>query len=130
MPTTQRVTAINPLILRWARERSGLSLAAVAAHFKKAHETIAGWESGTETPTFRQLELLAERLYKRPLAIFFFPSPPEEEDPGSRFRTLPQSELDALEPDTRYALREALAFQESIRELTSGIRVSRDEQSF
>jgi len=116
----QRVTALNPVILRWARERSGLSLAAVAARFKKAPDTIADWESGAEAPTFRQLEQLAEHLYKRPLAIFFFPSPPDEEDPSNRFRTLPQSELEALDPDTRYAVREALAFQESIRELTGG----------
>jgi Zn-dependent peptidase ImmA (M78 family) len=124
MPTRQRATAINPLMLRWARERSGMTLAEVAARFKKAPDTIENWESGADAPTFRQFEQLAEQLYKRPLAIFFFPSPPEEEDAGSRFRTLPQSEVEALEPDTRYALREALAFQESIRELTAGIRAS------
>ena len=101
-----------------------MTVAEVAARFKKPPDTIEDWESGADAPTFRQLEQLAEHLYKRPLAIFFFPSPPEEEDPGSRFRTLPQSELETLEPDTRYALREALAFQESIRELAVGIRAS------
>lgn len=116
----QRVAAHNPVILRWARERAGLSLADVAARLKKRPEIIADWESGTDAPTFRQLEELADHLYKRPLAVFFFPSPPEEEDPGTRFRTLPQSELDAFDSDTRYALREALAFQEGIRELSGG----------
>jgi Zn-dependent peptidase ImmA (M78 family) len=116
----QRVAALNPVILRWARERAGFSLADVAVRLKKKPEIIADWESGSDSPTFRQLEELADHLYKRPLAIFFFPNPPEEEDPGTRFRTLPQSELDAFDPDTRYALREALAFQEGIRELSGG----------
>jgi len=116
----QRVAALNPVILRWARERAGLSVDDVAVRLKKRPEIIADWESGTDSPTFRQLEELADHLYKRPLAIFFFATPPDEEDPGTRFRTLPQSELDAFDPDTRYALREALAFQEAIRELAGG----------
>jgi Zn-dependent peptidase ImmA (M78 family)/DNA-binding transcriptional regulator YiaG len=114
----ERVAALNPVVLRWARERAGLSLADVAVRLKRKPEIVADWESGTDSPTFRQLEELADHLYKRPLAIFFFPNPPEEEDPGTRFRTLPQSELDAFDPDTRYALREALAFQEGIRQLS------------
>ncbi len=115
-----RARAVNPGVLRWARERAGLSVAAVAARLVKPQQVIANWETGEDAPTFRQLEQLAERLYKRPLAIFFFPSPPDEEDPRTQFRTLPQAELDMLATDTRYALREALAFQDSVRELSGG----------
>ncbi|MGA2631632.1 MAG: helix-turn-helix transcriptional regulator, partial [Terriglobia bacterium] len=111
---------MNPDVLRWARERAGLSLPAVAARIKKGEEVVADWETGSESPTFRQLEELADRVYKRPVAIFFFPNPPSEEDARSQFRTLPESEIDTLAPDTRFALREALAFQESVRELTAG----------
>jgi Zn-dependent peptidase ImmA (M78 family) len=115
-----RATAINAHVLRWARERAGLSLEDVAARLKKAVEDVAAWESGTEAPTYRQLEELAAHLYKRPIAIFFFPAPPEEDDPAGRFRTLPQTELAVLAPDTLFAIREALALQESVRELSIG----------
>jgi Zn-dependent peptidase ImmA (M78 family) len=117
---SDRAVAVNPDVLRWARERAGLSLPAVAARIKKGEEVVADWETGSESPTFRQLEELADRVYKRPVAIFFFPNPPSEEDARSQFRTLPESEIDTLAPDTRFALREALAFQESVRELTAG----------
>ncbi|KKL56723.1 hypothetical protein LCGC14_2242570, partial [marine sediment metagenome] len=39
-------------------------------------------------------ERLAYEIYKRPLALFFFPEPPEEETPKESFRTLPQEEID------------------------------------
>jgi Zn-dependent peptidase ImmA (M78 family)/transcriptional regulator with XRE-family HTH domain len=113
-----RATAVNPSVLRWARERAGLSLPEVAVRVNKDAAIIANWEAGTEAPTFNQLEDLAARLYKRPVALFFFPNPPDEEDARSQFRTLPESERDALAPDTRYALREALGYLESLREFT------------
>lgn len=79
---------------------------------------VEAWESGDESPTIGQLERLAYQLYKRPLAIFFFPQPPVEETPSKEFRTLPQLEIDRFEPDTLYALREARSMQLSLRELT------------
>jgi Zn-dependent peptidase ImmA (M78 family)/transcriptional regulator with XRE-family HTH domain len=115
-----RVAGLNKDILRWARERAGLSVEDVAARLKKATATLAAWEEGKDAPTFRQLELLAETIYHRPIALFFFPAPPEEPDPRSEFRTLPSSEIEGLRPDTRLALREGLAFRESLRELTEG----------
>ena len=116
-----RITAVNPELLRWARERAGLSIDDVAARLKKQSEAIEAWESGETAPTYRQLEKLAYELYKRPLAVFFFASPPSEDDPKSEFRTLPENELDTLEPDTLYAIREARAMQESLKSLTGGI---------
>lgn len=115
-----RATALNPRVLRWARDRAGLSLEAVAARLKKPAEMVAAWESGSDAPTYRQLEALAEDLYKRPVAIFFFPTPPDEDDPHKQFRTLPESELAFLAPDTLYAIREAVALQDSVRELRTG----------
>jgi Zn-dependent peptidase ImmA (M78 family) len=67
-----------------------------------------------------QLEALAEKVYRRPVALFFLPVPPEEE-PGQReFRTLPDFDATTLAPDTLYAIREAHAFQRSLLELTHG----------
>ena len=116
----ERATAANPNILRWARERSGRSAEEVARYLKKDASVIESWESGELSPTIGQLEKLAYQLYKRPLAIFFFPEPPEEQTPDREFRTLPRIETENLAPDSLYALREARAMQESLRELTEG----------
>jgi len=79
------------------------------------------WESGEAAPTYAQLEKLAYTVYKRPLAVFFLPAPPAEPSVKKEFRTLPDSELDQLSPDTLYQLRLARAFQLSLRELNDGV---------
>jgi len=116
----ERIGAANPRVLVWARERAGLGRDQVAAALGKAEDVIASWEAGEEFPTYGQLEKLAYEVYKRPLAIFFFPAPPDEKDPRTEFRLLPDFELESLEPDTLFAARQARAFQESLRELSGG----------
>ncbi len=120
----EKATAINPDILIWARERSGLSIDKVASSFKKEAEEIIGWETGHDAPTYSQLEKLAYSLYHRPLAMFFFPETPKEEDVKGSFRTLPQTEKDKLLPDTLLALREAKAKQLALYELNEDINLS------
>lgn len=115
-----KVAALNPEVLKWARERAGLSLNQVATALDKTVEVVASWESGDSTPTYGQLETIAYRLFKRPLAIFFFPHPPIEEDPKTEFRLLPAFELESFEADMLLAARQARSMQESLRELTSG----------
>lgn len=117
-------SGVNPSILRWARERTGYSLEDIAARFKKDVKEIAQWEEGAAVPTYNQLERLAYTYYKRPIALFFFPEPPEEPEPQESFRTLPDFEIQNLQPDTRYAIREAQAMQISLRELTGGTNPS------
>ena len=75
----KHINGINPDILKWARERSGYTVEAIAAFLKKDASIVNGWESGERAPTYVQLETLADK-YKRPVAIFFFPEPPEEPD--------------------------------------------------
>ena len=95
---------INPKTLKWARESANISVEEVAFRMKKAAETVEGWEQeGAHSITYVQLEKLAYEIYKRPIAIFFFPDPPTEVDPRSSFRTIPSSELDDL-PSTFFKL--------------------------
>ncbi|HEX7125603.1 MAG TPA: ImmA/IrrE family metallo-endopeptidase [Thermodesulfobacteriota bacterium] len=114
------VTGVNPRMLVWARERAGQSVDQVADTLGKTADVIESWEAGTAAPTYPQLEALAYRVYKRPLALFFFPEPPDEPDPEHAFRTLPEFELEDLSPDTRYKIRQALALQVSLQELNRG----------
>ena len=121
------VSGVNPEVLRWAREKAGLSIEEIAYSFRKEIEVISSWESGEAVPTYNQLEKLAYSLYKRPIALFFFPSPPDEPDPGKSFRTLPEIEIDKLHPDTLLAVREAKAMQLSVFELVNGINPSQGQ---
>ncbi|MEO8007785.1 MAG: ImmA/IrrE family metallo-endopeptidase [Betaproteobacteria bacterium] len=118
---TTPVAGIQPSVLRWARESQGYSIHDVAQHLKREPAEIAAWEAGTDAPTYAQLEDLAYKLYKRPLAVFFLPGPPVEPSVKKEFRSLPEFELDQLAADTRYQIRIAHAYQISLRELNEGV---------
>ena len=119
---TTPVAGIQPSVLRWARESQGYSIDDVAQHLKREPAEIESWEKpGPAAPTYAQLEDLAYKLYKRPLAVFFLPAPPAEISVKKEFRSLPEFELDQLAADTRYQLRIAHAHQISLRELNEGV---------
>ena len=121
---------VNPVMLRWARETGGFDIDDVVAKLKRKKvtvETVASWEKGTASPTYVQLERLAYEIYKRPLALFFFPEPPEEETPKESFRTLPQEEIDLLEPRLLYLVRQAKVMQENLRELFDGVNPAKKQ---
>ncbi len=110
---------VNPDILKWARNRQGLTITEVAKQLKQPEKVVFDWESGAQCPSYAKLEQLAYRVYKCPLAVFFFPTPPAEESLKEQFRTIPDQELDKLSSDTRYKLRQARLFQLGLSELLS-----------
>ena len=113
------IQGINPDIVRWARERSGYTLQEVAKSFNRDVVTISDWESGAAAPTYIQLEKLADK-YKRPVAMFFFPEPPQEPDFVGQL-ALRSSEIEQLAPSIRILLRQAHARQLSLMELNMGV---------
>lgn len=108
---------VNPNVLRWARESANLTLDEVANKIKKNQEIIASWENGTDSPSYIQLEKLAYKVYKRPVAVFFFPAPPKEDKINKSFRTLPESEFKKLPSALIKQIRKALVIQENLYEL-------------
>jgi Zn-dependent peptidase ImmA (M78 family) len=114
------INGINPSVLRWAREAQGLSVDDVALQLKRQPEEIESWEQGTSAPTYAQLEKLAYKVYRRPLAVFFLPKPPPEPELKREFRSLPDFEIERLAPATRYQVRKARALQISLNELNDG----------
>ncbi|MGD2090675.1 MAG: ImmA/IrrE family metallo-endopeptidase [Candidatus Aminicenantes bacterium] len=108
---------VNPDILKWARQTAGLQVPEVARKMGKEVNTILSWERGDSTPTYIQLEKLAYQVYKRPLALFFFPGPPTEETPRQAFRTLPDHEIEMMSSRMHYLLKQALAMQINLTEL-------------
>lgn len=119
------ITAVNPAILKWARERSGFSLKDLALIMKRDPDELRMWESGESFPSYTALEDLAYRHFKVPLAIFFFPAPPAEDDPVGNFRRLPEYELERFSPDTIRKIRLAQAYQDSLEELFIGSELER-----
>jgi Zn-dependent peptidase ImmA (M78 family)/transcriptional regulator with XRE-family HTH domain len=117
MPVRHEVTSLNPRVLVWARETTGRSIEDVAERLDKTAAVVRAWEEGTAAPTYAELEKLAYQVLKRPLAVFFFPEPPEEPTPENSFRTLPEFGLEDLAAETRYRIREARAQQLALRDL-------------
>ena len=76
---SEPVAGVQPEVMRWARQSIGLSVSDVALRLKRPAEEIEAWEAGDAFPSYPQLEKLAYQIYKRPLAVFFLPIPPEED---------------------------------------------------
>ena len=89
---------VNPDVLRWARDSMRLSLEEVAGRMNKRVSDIEAWERGDESPTYIQLERLAYDIYKRPVALFFFPDVPDEDAVEQSFRTLAGAGIAAYAP--------------------------------
>ena len=108
---------ITPKLLTWARDRAGYSQEEISTnkYFKK----IKLWENGEQKPTYSQLEKLAKK-FKVPVAVFFFPEPPELPPIDESFRTLEAKQLKQIPPRIRLLLRKALAFQLGLQELHFG----------
>ncbi len=113
---------INPNVLKWARTSLRLSLEEVAHKLgtKFEVEMLQAWENGEGAPTYPKLETLAHKIYKRPVAVFFFPSVPEEETPKTEFRTLPDVVVNNLPPEIVKLYRKAKLFQLYLEELYEG----------
>lgn len=110
-------TTVNPDILIWARKTLNLTIDDVSKKIKQDNETIQRWENGEDYPTYAQLENLAYSVYKRPIAVFFFPAPPKDIDIKNSFRTLPGHYLDNLSPEMMKQLRHANSSLENLYEL-------------
>jgi Zn-dependent peptidase ImmA (M78 family)/transcriptional regulator with XRE-family HTH domain len=106
---------VTPAVVQWARERSGYSIEDAARHFKK----IADWEAGDALPTYAQVEDMADR-FKVPVAVFFFPEPPEVPPLEKSFRTLTAEDFAAIPRRVRFFLRQGQAMQVNLAELNDG----------
>jgi len=96
--------AVNPALLRWARERSALAQEELAIKFKKLPE----WEGGETHPTLKQLEAFARAVHV-PVGYLFLSEPPEEPIPIPDFRTFAGHTVTRPSPnllDTIYSCQE------------------------
>ncbi len=109
---------VNPTIIKWARDRAGYKVNALA-NKRRDFKKIAEWESGHAQPTYRQLELLSGDL-QVPVAVFFFPDPPNIPPLQLSFRTIQNEQFAEIPPPVRLLLHKARAFQIGLHELNEG----------
>ena len=78
-------TQANPQLITWSRKSSGISVERAAKRVNLNQDAYLQVESGEEYLTLSQLRLLAG-LFKRPVAVFFLPKPPEDTKRPKDFR--------------------------------------------
>ena len=85
MASRRQQITLHPEVLRWARERAGLSQDDLAKKMNVKPERVPEWES-TGKISIAQADRLAARTYT-PLGYLYLPKPPAEPLPIRDFRT-------------------------------------------
>lgn len=105
-------------VLEWARTSMGYTIEQAAKKAGVSNERFESWEKGEKLPTYKQLEKLAETVYKRPLALLFLKSPPKEDPIQKDFRNFSNADIIHLSSELRLALRKARRYQLILDEIT------------
>ena len=106
---------VTPAVMKWCRIKSGYSIETAAQKIGRPPEEIRGWEDGSLQPTLSQARKASEK-YKRPLAVFFLPEPPQDFSTLRDFRTLPRDYPREYSSELVFLIREAHMRQEWARE--------------
>lgn len=86
--------AVQPEMLRWARERAGYD----APDLAKRIPQLPAWERGEKHPTLKQLEDFAKATHT-PVGFLFLGKPPDEVVPIPDFRTVADAGIRRPSPD-------------------------------
>lgn len=114
---------VNNDILVWARQELNITQEEVADRMGRNIEDIVNWEEGKDYPTYAQLEKLAYTIYKRPLAVFFFPNIPNIPKNNGKFRTLDNEIFDEIPTRIIELMNQARVMQLNLQELDSNSRI-------
>jgi Zn-dependent peptidase ImmA (M78 family) len=112
--------AINPDILRWAREFSGKTI--VECHEKFGAKKYNDWENGADQPKYNELQKIG-LFFHKPIAVFFFSKPPQFKSIKASFRTLPDTIM-TFNSKTISMLELGRIMQLNLSELHDGINPS------
>jgi Zn-dependent peptidase ImmA (M78 family) len=104
---------VTPSVLKWARESAKLAEEITASKVNVEVERLREWEAGTSQPTIRQAETLA-KFYKRPFALLFLPSIPNDFQPLQDFR---RKDARPLGTASTFIIRELQQKQAWVRQL-------------
>lgn len=107
---------INPKVLVWAREESGVDIDDVVKKIRINQDILSKWESDGKSVSFRKLELIA-KIYKRQTAIFFLPEIPKKTKKPKDYRNL--GSKDKLSPETMLAIRRTERYLSVARDISN-----------
>lgn len=117
MASTRSIPAhVAPPVLRWARESVNITTLAAARKMNLPDDRIEQWESGAVAPTVAQLRGAA-KVYKRPLAVLFLPTPPRDFDAMRDFRRLDGATAGEWTPELHGEYRRAIAQRDAALDL-------------
>lgn len=77
---------INPDVLRWSMQESGLDVEEVARATARSRALVEQWLSGDELPTKGDVEKIGKRA-GRSIQFYFLPRPPTQSPAVARFRS-------------------------------------------
>ncbi len=109
---------ISPTVLEWARTSMGYTVEEAATKMGVSSKNYVDWETGEKLPTYKQLENLSEKIFKRSIATLFLSNPPKEDPIQKDFRNLTNAEIKSLSPELRLSLRKAKRYQLILKEVT------------
>ena len=81
---------VEPVVLKWLRTSSGLTVEETARKLNTKSDNLTAWEAGEAQPSMSQLRRLA-KAFKRPISYFYLPQPIEEPSIPHDFRRLPDA---------------------------------------
>ena len=113
--TRLREVNITPAVAKWARESAGFTEEEAARKIGRSPDEITRWESGELRPSMSQIRKASE-VYKRPLAVFFLPEPPQDFATLRDFRRLPADVPKEYSSNLRFLIRQTRARQEWLRD--------------
>lgn len=105
---------LNPDILVWARKSINKTIEEVAHNIGVSVTKITEWEKGISQPTYNQLENLAYKAFKRPIAVLFRKEPPTEKTTFKEFRSIKTSSIYNCSSELFLAIRQTKFIQSKI----------------
>ena len=131
MPTVRNEAIINPDILLWARESAGFRVEDAAKKAQLKSEKLVACEHGDQRLTISQLRKLSN-VYKRPLAFFYLPKPPESEIDRNiqDFRRLNKDDEKSFSPELRIEIRKTKYRREVAIEMLNELEIEIPEFNF
>lgn len=112
----EAMTGVNGAIIRWARLNYNMTEDAAAKAIGTSADEYVKWENGESFPTYAKLKLISD-VFRKPSAIFFFPTPPSLPDMRGDLRTLSNAIVDTFSKNIIVQFEKAKAYQLNLYEL-------------
>ena len=97
---------VQPQVLRWLRDSSGLTIEETAGKLGTKPKNLVAWEDGQARPSMPQLRKLA-KAFRRPISYFFLPAPVQEPPVPHDFRRFPGVDARPYSAALRHEIRMA-----------------------